>query len=171
MSALEGWRYCPRCASPVANDGKRISCESCGFVRYANAAPAVAAFLHQGDGRVLLARRAHEPAAGLWDTPGGFVEEDEEPLAALHRELAEETGLAIEADALVGTYVDRYGTAPDAPAVLNLVWEARIAGGRMRAADDVSELRWFALDSLPGDEELAFPWIGPALRAWAAGRG
>ena len=37
-------------------------------------------------------------------------------------------------------FSDRYGDGPDATAVLNLVWEARIAGGEPRAADDVSEL-------------------------------
>ena len=65
-------------------------------------------------------------------------------------------------------FSDRYGDGPDATAVLNLVWEARIAGGEPRAADDVSELRWFAQDALPPESELAFRWLGPALRAWAS---
>jgi hypothetical protein len=50
--------------------------------------------------------------------------------------------------------------------VLNLVWEARLAPGEPVPADDVSELRWFAVDALPPDDELAFRWIAPALRAW-----
>ena len=42
--------------------------------------------------------------------------------------------------------------------------------GRIDFDDDVSELAWFPRDALPTDDELAFTWIGPALRRWAAGR-
>ena len=57
----------------------------------------VAAALVDGDGRVLLQRRPPgKPMAGLWEFPGGKVEADEVPEAALARELAEE--LAIELD-------------------------------------------------------------------------
>jgi ADP-ribose pyrophosphatase YjhB (NUDIX family) len=119
--------------------------------------------------RVLLARRAYEPDAGLWDTPGGFLEEGEDPVVGLRRELLEETGLTIDVGDFVGTFVDRYGDDAHAAAVLNLVWEATIARGEPRAADDVSELRWFATDALPVDGELAFRWLAPALRAWASG--
>jgi ADP-ribose pyrophosphatase YjhB (NUDIX family) len=118
--------------------------------------------------RVLLARRAYEPDAGLWDAPGGFLEEGEDPTVGLRRELLEETGLTIDVGGFVGTFVDRYGDDADAQAVLNLVWEATIASGEPRAADDVSELRWFATDALPAESELAFRWLGPALRAWAS---
>jgi ADP-ribose pyrophosphatase YjhB (NUDIX family) len=118
---------------------------------------------------VLLARRAYEPDAGLWDTPGGFLEEGEDPLAGLRRELLEETGLTVEIGDFVGMFTDRYGDGPGATAVLNLVWEATIASGEPRAADDVSELQWFARDALPAESELAFRWLGPALRAWTSG--
>jgi 8-oxo-dGTP diphosphatase len=117
---------------------------------------------------VLLARRAHEPDAGLWDAPGGFLEEGENPLDGLRRELREETGLEVEPGRFVGTFVDTYGVGPDAPPVLNLVWEAGIVGGEAAPADDVAELRWFALDALPPEEEVAFRWLAPSLREWAA---
>jgi 8-oxo-dGTP diphosphatase len=61
----------------------------------------VAAALVDGGGRVLLQRRAAgRSMAGLWEFPGGKVEEGERPEAALARELSEELGIAVEISAL-----------------------------------------------------------------------
>lgn len=54
----------------------------------------VAAALVDTDGRVLLAQRpANKPMAGLWEFPGGKVDENETPEVALVRELKEELGI------------------------------------------------------------------------------
>ena len=168
MGVLTGWRTCPRCASPLHNDGVKVECGSCGLVHYANSAPAVSALVLDDDGRVLLARRARDPYAGLWDTLGGFLDEGEEPEDGLRRELREEAGVEIDLGDFVGTYVDRYGDAPDAPAFLALLWRATLASGELEAADDVSELRWFRPEELPPDDGTAFRWIAPVLAAWEA---
>ena len=114
---------------------------------------------------MLLARRKFEPDAGKWDVPGGFLEEDEEALDGLRRELREETGLEIEPLELAGIWADRYGGGDNATATLNLYWTARIVSGEPTAADDVAELRWFSLDDLPPDEELAFENVAKALHS------
>jgi len=136
-------------------------------VHYANPVPAVSALVLDDDGRLLLARRAHEPDRGLWDTLGGFLDEDEDAIAGLRRELREEAGLEIDVGRFVGAFSDRYGSAPDARSVVNLVWEATIAGGEPAPADDVSELRWFEPGGLPGEDELAFTWLAACLREWS----
>jgi 8-oxo-dGTP diphosphatase len=138
-------------------------------VHYANPVPAAAALVVDEAGHLLLARRAVEPDAGLWDTPGGFLDEGEQPRDGLRRELLEEAGVQVEIGDFFGMYLDRYGNGEDAPYVLNLVWHAAIVGGELEAADDVSELAWFAPDALPTSEELAFSWLAVALSEWARG--
>lgn len=50
--------------------------------------------LIDADGRVLLAQRPEEKSmAGLWEFPGGKIEEGETPEVALIRELNEELGI------------------------------------------------------------------------------
>ena len=57
----------------------------------------VACALVDVDGRVLIAKRPEgRPMAGLWEFPGGKVEVDETPEAAMIRELHEELGIDVQ---------------------------------------------------------------------------
>src|SRR5215213_2202280 len=165
MGILQGWAHCPRCGADLVGDERRVECDRCGFVSYANPVPTATAVCVDEHGRILLGRRALEPDKGLWDLPGGFVDEDEHPLDALRRELREETGLEIEPEGFIGAWMDRYGDAQDAHATLNLYWTARVVAGEPEAADDVSELGWFRPDELPRAGEFAFH-IAEVLAAW-----
>ncbi len=61
----------------------------------------VAVALVDVDGRVLIAQRPEgKSMAGLWEFPGGKVEEGEQPEAALIRELGEELGIDITKNCL-----------------------------------------------------------------------
>jgi ADP-ribose pyrophosphatase YjhB (NUDIX family) len=135
-------------------------------VAYANSAPTASALVVNREGRLLMVRRAIEPYRGMWDLPGGFLEEGEDPVAALRRELLEETGLEIEPLQLLGAYVDWYGPerGEGVQATLNLFWTARAVGGDAIPEDDVAELGWFGRDELP--DKLAFSNLGPVLEAW-----
>ena len=64
--------------------------------------PCVGAVVHDGQGRLLLVRRGHAPSAGLWSVPGGRVEAGESEVEAVVRELAEETGLQVRPDRVLG---------------------------------------------------------------------
>jgi ADP-ribose pyrophosphatase YjhB (NUDIX family) len=163
---LSRWRFCPVCRAELGvEDGKRAECPDCGFRAWASSKPTACAVVVDEAGRVLLARRAGQPFRGYWDLPGGFLDEGEDPLDAVRRELREETGLEVAPDDFVGVWIDRYGDAEDAHATLNLYWTARVLGGEAEAADDVSEIAWFAPDELPARSELAFH-IADVLDVW-----
>jgi ADP-ribose pyrophosphatase YjhB (NUDIX family) len=168
VSELTGWRWCPRCGEELSGGGSRVECGACGFVAYASSKPTVGALVEDGNGRLLLARRAKEPFKGRWDIPGGFLEEGEHPLEGLRRELEEETGLEVEPLDFLGVWMDRYGGDSTAEATLNLYWTARTVSGDARAADDVDDLRWFERDELPRPEGLAFRNVPLVLAAWRA---
>jgi ADP-ribose pyrophosphatase YjhB (NUDIX family) len=161
MGILDGWRTCPRCSHELEQRERgHLACPDCGSQFWANSAPAVQGLLER-DGRLLLARRAIEPGVGLWDIPGGFLEEGEEALDGLRREFAEETGIEIEPVEWLGASIDPY----DGYFVLGLSWLVR-GEGEPRAADDVAELAWFSADELP--DEMAFPSQAGILRRWAS---
>jgi 8-oxo-dGTP diphosphatase len=165
MGELDGWRLCPRCGAELGGDAARLACDACGFIVYASSKPTAGA-LCVDNGRVLLARRAHPPFEGFWDIPGGFLDEGEDPLDGLRRELKEETGLEVEPQRFFGLWMDRYDSDSTAEATLNLYWTARVVGGQAAPADDVSELRWFGWDELPAADELAFENVPLVLAAW-----
>ena len=61
----------------------------------------VACALLDADGRILLSERpAGKSLAGLWEFPGGKLDEGETPEAALIRELREELGIETQAACL-----------------------------------------------------------------------
>ena len=141
-----------------------MSCPACGLSVYANPAPTASALVLDGGGRVLLARRAGDPGKGLWDLPGGFMEEGEDPLETLRRELREEAGVEVEPDAFLGGVPDRYGDG--GPWTINLYWTARIVAGVPDPSDDVKSFRWFGAEELPARDEFAFANTVEILTLW-----
>jgi 8-oxo-dGTP diphosphatase len=158
VGELDDWRFCPRCGEAIEKNEGAARCVACGFRAWAKPAPGTEAVILDATGRVLLGRRAFDPGAGRWDLPGGFLEEHEDPLGALHREVGEETGLEIAPQAFVGFYLEPYANRT----VLCITWVARVIGGEERAGDDLAELRWFSRGELPLDE-LAFSHYRQAL--------
>ncbi len=62
----------------------------------------VAAAIVNPLGEILLSQRPEgKPMAGMWEFPGGKIEEGESPEEALVRELREEIGIDVEAKALI----------------------------------------------------------------------
>lgn len=97
------------------------------------------------DGRLLMIRRGHGPAAGQWSVPGGRVEAGELLAEAVVREVGEETGLEVVCGPLLG-WVERLG---DDHHLVILDFEATaLTDGPPRAGDDAAEARWVILDEI-----------------------
>ncbi|MEQ8661873.1 MAG: NUDIX domain-containing protein, partial [Gammaproteobacteria bacterium] len=149
------FRHCPRCAAPAGDgdNGRRFVCPACDFRYYHNVAAAVAAVIVH-DGAVLVTRRAHAPAAGTLDLPGGFIEPGEAPAAALARELAEELGWAQlpAAPTFFHAVPNDYDYAGVRYATCDLFYSlAPASRPPVVAADDVAAAHWHALDALDTD--------------------
>ncbi|HZK98791.1 MAG TPA: (deoxy)nucleoside triphosphate pyrophosphohydrolase [Caulobacteraceae bacterium] len=70
----------------------------------------VACALVDIDGRVLIAKRPKgKDLAGMWEFPGGKVEADETPEAALIREMEEELGISVTHACLAPFAFTSYG--------------------------------------------------------------
>ena len=106
--------------------------------------------------QVLLIRRKHEPFAGKWALPGGFVEIDEDLDAAAQRELNEETHVP-------EVYLEQLYTfgAPDRDprtrvvtvAYFALLGKDQVDRLHVRGGSDADEAVWWDVYSPP---ELAF---------------
>lgn len=100
---------------------------------------------------VLLVRRGREPFKDLWALPGGFVEEEEDLPAAARRELAEEIGVKLPAEARLlqfRTY-GRPGRDPRGRTV-SIVHTVFVADApRATGADDAAEARYWPVGELP----------------------
>ncbi len=94
---LKVFRHCPKCGHEtfVPRSEKLFGCDQCGFSYYFNCCGAVAGIIRDREGRILLTRRAREPAAGTLDLPGGFIDFRETAEDALRRELREELNLEV----------------------------------------------------------------------------
>ncbi|MBN2625071.1 MAG: (deoxy)nucleoside triphosphate pyrophosphohydrolase [Spirochaetales bacterium] len=115
-----------------------------------------AAWLEDEKGRVLLCRRNDDKArGGLWEFPGGKLEDGETPQEAVEREIGEELGLTAEAGEILARTVHDYG---DIRIDLILVRMGNPRGTMVLT--DHSEVRWCdpleieELDLAPADREL-----------------
>ena len=107
--------------------------------------PCVGAVVTDGQGRLLLIKRGHEPGAGLWSIPGGRIEPGETDAEALVREMLEETNLIVEVGRLLGRVQRPFLDG----AVIDIKdYAVTVTGGTLRPGDDAADARWVAIADL-----------------------
>ena len=117
---------------------------------------------------VLMVRRSTEASfmPGVWVFPGGMIEKGETAAACAARELAEETGIELGADAELVEW-SRWITPEAVPVRFDTHFFVALAGAHASPEADgveVSDADWFepraALDShAAGELDLVFPTI------------
>ena len=99
------------------------------------------------DGKILLVRRAREPARGVYTFPGGRVEFGESLTEALTREIREETGLKIEIVGLIGYREALPPRTGGHGHFVILPFAARWVAGDVVLNDELDDARWLSPSS------------------------
>ena len=139
----------------------REVCPQCGWIHFVDPKVA-AAVLVLDEERVLLVRRVNEPFRGLWTLPAGFINGGEDPAEAAARECLEETGLSVRVTRVLDIIA---GKEHPRGADFVIVYQAEVASGVMRAADDADAVEWFDKNNLP---PLAFRATQKVLQSFYA---
>lgn len=112
------------------------------FIRatYPTFTVSAAAVIVNDEGKVLLLHHLMRPSGG-WGLPGGFLDQGEQPEAAVRRELREETG--IELHDLKVVHFRTIGGH------IEVMYSARTNDEPRVLSSEIDELGWFSPDDMP----------------------
>ena len=137
-------RFCSRCGNPNddhASDRAKY-CQQCGLTTYPRLSPSIIVLVRKGD-EMLLARNAAWPTS-MYSTLAGFVEPGESIEQTVHREVAEEVGLAVTNLRYLGSQSWPF------PNSLMLGFHADYASGEIALLDgEIADARWFHYRDVP----------------------
>lgn len=107
---------------------------------------------------ILLIQRGYGRAKGKWSMPGGRRDRGENLKRTAIRETREETGVKTSADSL---YLKGRRNNFE-------VWRGRHLGGSLRPQEgECLDAKWFQMDMLPHDDNLAFGLDKIVIKKWA----
>lgn len=168
--------FCPDCGDALETivfDGReRMRCPDCDRIVWHNPAPcAVVAVVDRTgpDPAVLCVERGVPPGVGEWTLPGGHIEIGEEPETAAARELAEETGVTVNPDAL--DLLDATTVPPrDGKHVVTIhyVVDREATGGEPAAGSDATAARFRSPAEFDASNETFRPVHEDRFRTAAA---
>lgn len=150
------------------------TCANCAMQIFANPIPVCVVLVPIVDGNrtgLLVVRRAIPPAIGKLALPGGFLEEHETWRVGAAREVREETGVAIDAEALEPMWYASSSPRPNRLLLFSVAREMRVEDMAPWVPDTECSERGvvFGPDGL--DAELAFSLHVEAARMYFARRG
>ncbi|MGW6896273.1 NUDIX hydrolase [Streptomyces sp. NPDC054919] len=113
--------------------------------------PSVTAIVCDGSGRLLL---IHKTDNDLWALPGGGHDIGESVAETVIREVAEETGIAVEVDSIVGLYTNPHHVIEyddgEVRQQFSICFRAHPIGGSLRTSSESKEVRWIDPADLAG---------------------
>jgi NADH pyrophosphatase NudC (nudix superfamily) len=153
--------FCPYCGVDAfrASDENYLQCGVCAKKFFINASAAVACVIVNPQKEILFTRRRFEPAKGMLDLPGGFVNSDETAENAAKREVREELNLQVDTLRYFGSSTNRYTYAGMLYYTLDLGFECMVSDfSTIQAADDVEQFLFLPCDAI-NPELFGFPSI------------
>lgn len=96
---------------------------------------------------LIIKRRQGEIYQDNWDVPGGKLEDTDDLIQAISREIKEECGLDLKRIILVLSTSKFQGTAKDSPLVFRNIYLAT-AVGTVKLSEEHSEYKWIKLSDL-----------------------
>ena len=179
--ALAAWlkdaAYCPACGThtELRQAGWARHCPACGREHFPRTDPAVIVAVESADGERLLLGANANWKGRMYSCFAGFVEAGESLEATIHRELAEEAGVEIDAIRYVSSQPWPY------PRSLMVGFRARAANESDVQPDgaEIIDVRWFTRAeigaALAGEGDVGLPGPASIARAlivgWYEGRG
>jgi len=104
----------------------------------------VAALISENNKFLLCQRKKEDSYGALWEFPGGCVEDNESPQAAIIREIKEELDVRVGVNKVIGKFFDE-----DQWLKINIIlFECFISSGVLRAKD-CQQFDFFNLDQIP----------------------
>lgn len=97
--------------------------------------------------RVLVIRRRDN---GHWEMPGGVLELVEQVEDGVRREVAEETGMAVDVEQLTGVYKNM------PRGIVALVFRCRPSDQPTHATDEARDVRWMSRDEITEHMDPAY---------------
>lgn len=152
---LHLFRHCPKCGSTDFGiyDEKAKKCDACGFIYYFNPLAATVGIITDGKGRILVARRAKEPALGTLDLPGGFCDSYETAEEGVAREVLEETGLIVKSTKYLFSIPNTYMYSGMELHTMDMFFLCGVDNScQATANDDVDNLQWVAIEELDSND-------------------
>ncbi len=162
---LKAFEFCPRCGSKQFNiNGERSRhCSDCNLTYYANASASTAAIITNSKGEVLLTTRAFNPAKGMLDLPGGFVDMNETAEEAIIREIKEELNINIQNPKYLFSLPNEYEFSGITVHTLDLFFKVEIDDNAIiTSADDVASAQFFDLNHV-NTEDIGLQSIKTAI--------
>ena len=139
------FNFCPFCGSRnFLWDGKKAHiCSDCSRKLYINEAGATIALIRNDKNELLFTTRKFNPAVGMLDLPGGFIDLGETAEACVKREIKEELNLEVTDIAFFGTFPNQYEYGGLTYFTIDIVFECRVKSfATLRADDDVASIHF-----------------------------